>query len=360
MKKYLEDRTLAILLFFMSFLFVNLYFGVICATRVNIGDLLYLDVIGTVLAVTVFLSDYRKHRRICRTLAQEQDIPKEEIKKLLGHQLCEIWCRRKEADEEKIQSLYNEILELSDYITLWAHEVKLPLSALRLMNERNQDKVLQEEMQDPLERIQQYLNTMMMSSKLKKPENDIKLEKVSLKEAAAEAVKNHSYFLIRHNFAIEMYLKDIAVYTDRRWLVYMLDQMIGNAVKYRGETPALTFGAETVSPGSTDFWIQDNGCGISGEELPYIFDKGFIGNSQRNGSYRSTGMGLYFVKQTADRLGIGIRASSGENNTRFTFTFQNHAEHFFLEDQSKPCRNVRNRGKVLDRCKDFPLLFCYN
>ncbi|MCR2022378.1 HAMP domain-containing histidine kinase, partial [Blautia pseudococcoides] len=280
MKKYLEDRTLAILLFFMSFLFVNLYFGVICATRVNIGDLLYLDVIGTVLAVTVFLSDYRKHRRICRTLAQEQDIPKEEIKKLLGHQLCEIWCRRKEADEEKIQSLYNEILELSDYITLWAHEVKLPLSALRLMNERNQDKVLQEEMQDPLERIQQYLNTMMMSSKLKKPENDIKLEKVSLKEAAAEAVKNHSYFLIRHNFAIEMYLKDIAVYTDRRWLVYMLDQMIGNAVKYRGETPALTFGAETVSPGSTDFWIQDNGCGISGEELPYIFDKGFIGNSQ--------------------------------------------------------------------------------
>ncbi|WP_095172892.1 MULTISPECIES: sensor histidine kinase [Blautia] len=332
MKTYLEDRIPAILLFFVAFLFVNLYFGVICATRVNISDLLYLDVIGTVLAVTVFLADYRKYRRLCRTLACEQDIPKEEIKKLLGHQPYEIWCRRKEADEEKIQSLYNEILELSDYITLWAHEVKLPLSALRLMNERNQDRVLQEEMRDSLERIQQYLNTMLMSSKLKKPENDIKLEKVSLKEAAAEAVKNHSYFLIRHNFAIEMHRKDIAVYTDRRWLVYMLDQMIGNAVKYRGETPALTFGAETASPGSTDFWIQDNGCGISGEELPYIFDKGFIGSSQRNGSYRSTGMGLYFVKQTADRLGIGIRASSWENNTRFTFTFQNDAEHFFLEE----------------------------
>lgn len=96
--------------FFVAFLFVNLYFGVICATRVNISDLLYLDVIGTALAVTVFLADYRKYRRLCRTLACEQDIPKEEIKKLLGHQPYEIWCRRKEADEEKIQSLYNEIL----------------------------------------------------------------------------------------------------------------------------------------------------------------------------------------------------------------------------------------------------------
>lgn len=331
MKKYLADRIPAILFFSLSFLFVNLYFGFICATRVNAEDLFYLDVIWTVLAVTVFTADYRKYRRICRTLAEEQDIPKEEIKKLLGHQLCEIWCRGKEADEEKIQSLYNEILELSDYITLWAHEVKLPLSALRLMNERNQDRALREEMQDSLERIQQYLNTMMMSSKLKKPENDIKLEKVSLKKAAGEAVKNQSYFLIRHNFAVEMYVKDIAVYSDRRWLVYMLDQIIGNAVKYRGENPKLIFGAETALSGCTDFWIQDNGGGISKEELPYIFDKGFIGSSQRNGSYRSTGMGLYFVKQTADRLGIGIRASSGENYTRFTFTFQNHAEYFFLE-----------------------------
>ncbi|MFQ7552667.1 MAG: ATP-binding protein [Blautia marasmi] len=136
---------------------------------------------------------------------------------------------------------------------------------------------------------------MLMSSKLKKPENDIKLEKVSLK-AAAEAVKNHSYFLIRHNFAIEMHLKDIAVYTDRRWLVYMLDQMIGNAVKYRGETPALTFGAETASPGSTDFWIQDNGCGISGEELPIFLTKALL-EAVGDGSYRSTGMGLYFVNR---------------------------------------------------------------
>ena len=64
MKTYLEDRIPAILLFLVAFLFVNLYFGVICATRVNISDLLYLDVIGIVLAVTVFLADYRKYRRL--------------------------------------------------------------------------------------------------------------------------------------------------------------------------------------------------------------------------------------------------------------------------------------------------------
>ena len=135
--------------------------------------------------------------------------------------------------------------------------MKLPLSALRLMNERNKDRMLREEMQEPLERIQQYLNTMMMSSKLKKPENDVKLEKVSLREAAAEAVKNHSYFLIRDDFNIELHVKDITVYSDRRWLVYMLDQMIGNAVKYRGKAPKLTFGAETLSDHRTIFWTME-------------------------------------------------------------------------------------------------------
>lgn len=331
MKKYLADRGSAILLFLASFLFVNLYFGFICGTRVKMGDLVYLDVIGGVLAVTVLAADHRKQSRICRILTESHDLPKEEMKKLLGHQRYEIWFREKAADEEKIQSLYHEILELSDYITLWAHEVKLPLSALRLMNERNKDRMLREEMQEPLERIQQYLNTMMMSSKLKKPENDVKLEKVSLREAAAEAVKNHSYFLIRDDFNIELHVKDITVYSDRRWLVYMLDQMIGNAVKYRGKAPKLTFRAETLSDHRTVFWIQDNGTGTSPEELPYIFDKGFVGSSGRNGGYRSTGMGLYFVRQTADRLGIEIRASSGEKGTRFTFTFQDHAEHFFLK-----------------------------
>lgn len=128
-----------------------------------------------------------------------------------------------------------------------------------------------------------------------------------------------------------MHLKDEAVYSDRRWLVYMLDQIIGNAVKYRGENPTLTFGADISSACGTEFWVEDNGTGIAQAELPYIFDKGYIGSCQRNGGYRSTGMGLYFVKQTADRLGIGVKASSGENNTRFTFTFQDHADYFFLD-----------------------------
>lgn len=331
MKKYLADRGHAILLFLISLLFVNLYFGFICATRVNPGDLYYLDAAAGALALFLLALDYRKQSRICRTLTEEKEISKEEMRKLLGRRQYEIWYREKEEDEEKIQNLYNEILELSDYITLWAHEVKLPLSALRLMNERNKDRALQEEMQDSLERIQQYLNTMMMSSKLKKPENDVKLEKVSLREAAAEAVKNHSYFLIRDHFAIEMHLKDEAVYSDRRWLVYMLDQINGNAVKYRGENPTLTFGADISSACGTEFWVEDNGTGIAQAELPYIFDKGYIGSCQRNGGYRSTGMGLYFVKQTADRLGIGVKASSGENNTRFTFTFQDHADYFFLD-----------------------------
>lgn len=119
MKKYLADRGHAILLFLISLLFVNLYFGFICATRVNPGDLYYLDAAAGALALFLLALDYRKQSRICRTLTEEKEISKEEMRKLLGRRQYEIWYREKEEDEEKIQNLYNEILELSDYITLW-------------------------------------------------------------------------------------------------------------------------------------------------------------------------------------------------------------------------------------------------
>ena len=168
--------------------------------------------------------------------------------------------------------------------------------------ERNPDSELQEEMQGCLERIQQLLNTMMMSSKLKNMENDVRYERVYLEEAVNEALKNQSYFLIREHFQIEKKLEGAVVYSDRRWLVYMLDQLIGNAVKYRTKQPALTFEARCISADEVELTVKDNGIGIAEGEIPYIFDRGYIGSNLRNGDYRSTGMGLSLIHILAYRI----------------------------------------------------------
>ena len=122
---------------------------------------------------------------------------------------------------------------LSDYITKWTHEIKLPLAALRLMNGRNQDTSLKKEMQDCIVRMENLLHTVLMGSKLQRPENDVCMERISLEEAVKEAVKNQSYFLIQYGFEMILEIKDVWVYSDKRWLVYLLDQLVANAIKYK-------------------------------------------------------------------------------------------------------------------------------
>lgn len=330
MKTYLKEKWRPLLTGLGCLIFINFYFGFLCSSRVYPADLFYLDLILLLAGSLTALPDFLKWKRL--DAAGKQDnlpLKEEEMEKLLGHPVHEIWKRKEHFWKSEKEEVTEEILELTDYISKWAHEVKLPLASLRLMNERNPDTLLQRDMQERLEHMQALLNTMLMSCKLKALENDCRYEKLVLQEAVRESLRNQSYFLIKEEFEIDIDLMELSVYTDRRWLVYMLDQIIGNAVKYRKTHPKLTFGAKKLSDEEVVFWIEDNGIGIPADELPFIWGRGFIGSNLRDGDYRSTGMGLYFTKKTAERMHIGLDASSKEGSyTRFTFHFQNNAIHF--------------------------------
>lgn len=318
MSEYMRKRKMPILAGSALIVFIHLYFGYLVSTKVYVQDLIYLDgILSVILAVSFFLD--------CRRFQFQQKRHKEmeaEIARL----------------QEENGRLLREIDEQSDYIAKWSHEVKLPLSALGLMNERNPDKELKDSMEDCLARIRQQLSTMLMSGKLKTLENDVVLRRMPLAEAVGEAVKGQSWSLIREHFQIEMGLCDIWVYSDRRWLAYILGQLIANAVKYKkGENPCLCFGAERTAAEEVRLWVEDNGIGIEDADLPYIFDRGYIGGNLRNGDYRSTGMGLYFAKEAAERLGIELEADSQPGEwTRFTLYFRNNAEFFLMEEEKLP------------------------
>lgn len=127
-------------------------------------------------------------------------------------------------------------------------------------------------------------------------------------------------------------MKDIWIYSDRRWMVYLLDQLIGNAVKYKKENPKIVFWAEEKEPGQVRFGIQDFGIGIPKEELPYVFQKGYVGKNLRKGNYYSTGMGLYFVEKIGKLLHIKISLSSEEGQgCCVTLDFHNLSEYFLTE-----------------------------
>lgn len=309
---------------------MNIYFGVLCASRVFYGDLIYMDALFLAAGGVALYGDYNRSSRFYRLMKEGQK--EEGLYGLKDSFYYDFWIQEREEEELEYNELYGQQQELTEYIARWAHEVKLPLSSLHLMNKRNPDEELRGEMQEPLERIQQLLNTMLMGCKLARPENDVQIEYVHLKDAVKESVRNQSYFLIRENFSIDMEkMEDTAVYSDRRWLCYILDQLIANSVKYRKENPSLSFGCRREKSGETILWVEDRGIGIAPEDLHYIFDKGYIGGNLRNGTYHSTGMGLYFVKKTAGCLGADIRVESQQGEgTRFTLAFADNAEHYFL------------------------------
>lgn len=332
MMDYIKERKAIFFLQAGLFLFTNLYFGYICGTNVYVMDLLYFDVIYLLAAGFWMKNDYEKWKQLGEIIDREGPETEKERKELMGNQLFLFFQKKQQEKEEEISALHDEIREQTDYMTRWVHETKLPLSALKLMNERNLDSELREEMQEQLERLGQLLNRIVMNGKLISPQYDMKFEKILLQDVVTESMKNQSYFLIKEHFQIEMELEELFVYSDKRWLVYLLDQLIGNSIKYKKEEPALFFGGKKLSEEEILFWMEDRGIGIDPEEIPYIFDKGYVGTNLRKGDYRSTGMGLYFVQKIARFLNIEIRVESkrGEG-TRFEMYFQKNTDYFMMD-----------------------------
>ncbi|WP_072448356.1 sensor histidine kinase [Blautia sp. Marseille-P3201T] len=311
MRKYLKERWAVPITEVGFAAFLNIYLTQLCATSLYRQDVLYLNVLLAVFGMVLLFLDYSQWKK-----KKQQE---EEQKELLAYTNKEfLECK------EKLENL-------SDYVTKWTHEIKLPLAALRLMNGRNQDFSLKKEMQDCIVRTENLLHTVLMGSKLQRPENDICMERISLEEAVKEAVKNQSYFLIQYGFEIILEIKDVWVYSDRRWLIYLLDQFIANAIKYRSVNPKLVFSCEKQGENQMCLKVEDNGIGISKEDLPYIFDKGYVGKNLRKGDYHSTGMGLYFAGKIGKMLNLSLKAvPTQERGSCFELGFCDMAEHFMM------------------------------
>ena len=134
------------------------------------------------------------------------------------------------------------------------------------------------------------------------------------------AVADNKYLLRQSNMTITIDDIENRVYTDDKWVRFILNQIIGNAIKYRIEQPVLHFSAIKTND-RVVLAVSDNGIGIPKSDLPRIFEKGFTGRNGRIGK-NSTGMGLYLCKRLCDKLGIGLTAHSENKGTTIALSFQ--------------------------------------
>lgn len=213
--------------------------------------------------------------------------------------------------------------DYEEYIESWAHEIKTPLSLVALMLDSRSD-----EMSDAVRtrlacaqiQMQQDVEQMLCYSRLKADHKDYVMEQCSLSDCCREALDEYGFFLQAYDFRVKEQYGDDLVLTDRKGILFMLGQIFSNTVKYRkteGTHPEICI--ETGrDPDSNQviLTIADNGNGVMGQDLPFIFDKGFCSENGESGR-KSTGMGLYLVKQMAEDLRIETEAES-EHGKGFT------------------------------------------
>ena len=220
---------------------------------------------------------------------------------------------------EKIGDIQNERKEYKEYIEQWIHEVKTPITAMKLLCENNRSSFAREILAE-LEHINQYTEQALYYARSEHTEKDYSVRETNLCDVVHSAVADNKYLLRQSNMTITIDDIENKVYTDDKWVRFILNQIIGNAIKYRIEQPVLRFSA-TKTNDRVVLSVSDNGIGIPKSDLPRIFEKGFTGRNGRIGK-NSTGMGLYLCKRLCDKLGIGLTAHSENKGTTIALSFQ--------------------------------------
>jgi len=209
--------------------------------------------------------------------------------------------------------------EQREYYTLWVHQIKTPISAMRLLlAERDdaQSTLLRQE----LFKVEQYADLALKFVKLGDISSDLVIEQCDLNEIAHAAVKKYSLLFVYRKLSVKIEPLAEGIPSDSMWLGFILGQLLSNSVKY---TKA---GGVRVYMDGGALVVQDTGIGIRKEDLPRIFEKGYTGYNGRMDS-RASGIGLYLAKRAADALSIQIGVDSvlGEG-TRVRLTFPERDE----------------------------------
>ena len=201
--------------------------------------------------------------------------------------------------------LINDRRDYMDYYTVWVHEIKTPISAMQmiLQNELG-DSRDSLRLQAELFRINRYVEMALGYVRLESDSKDLVIRKTAVDELIRQAVRKYAPQFIERKLKLEYEPVSLRISTDEKWFVFVLEQILSNAVKY-----TKTGGVSIRIDDEDRLAIRDTGIGIAGEDIPRIFEKGYTGFNGRQ-EKKATGLGLYLCRRICDMLSVGITAES--------------------------------------------------
>lgn len=292
-------------------------------------DVVYAAVLDAILLLITVLVGFFRYSSKVKALSNALKRPVEEQAQLpeatddveiLYHGLLE---NQSIARSESESSAAIRQSQMRDYYSMWVHQIKTPISAMKLLLEVEREELGQlicddeqsqyllsdnmDSFEDELFRIEEYVSMALQYQRVSSTENDFVLEKVSVDGVIRDTIKKYAKIMIRRHIGINYSGTRQEVYTDGKWLAFMLEQILSNAIKY---TPQGFVTIETAEEKDRFFiTIKDTGIGIKAEDLPRVFEKGYTGYNG-HADKKATGIGLYLCRQMADKLGHTIRMES--------------------------------------------------
>lgn len=225
-----------------------------------------------------------------------------------GQIFYDILCETNKSMCDNVAEYRKSSEEFQEYIELWVHEVKLPVASLLLMCHNNPD--IDHKYNEQLRRIDDYIENVMYYVRSENIKKDYIIKEISLKKIFTKTALRNREELQQRNVTLKTQNLDISVMTDSKWLEYIMGQIIANSMKYFSADRPPEISIYTTDSGEkTTLHIRDNGIGIPASDLPYIFEKSYTGTNGRTHS-KSTGMGLYIIKNLCNSLGHEVKAES--------------------------------------------------
>ena len=317
LKSYLK-KNIKVYILFIVFIFI--FFIMFYLYNLPLEALIYTGSFCFLAALIASISDYANYKESYKKLNfleqnilnDLEDLPKSlDIRIDYYHKIIE---KLYEELEKLTQENRQKNTDMVDYYSMWVHQIKTPIAAMNFLldNEEVDQKILQQE----LFKIERYVEMVLTYIRLDSISSDYVITKINLDEVVKDSVKKYATIFINKKIKLNYVSHETMVISDKKWLSFAFEQILGNSVKYSSAG-----GEITIETYENKLVIEDNGIGIKEEDLPRIFEKGFTGF---NGRYekKSSGLGLYLCKKTLDKLGHHIEISSkvGEG-TRVEITF---------------------------------------
>lgn len=268
----------------------------------------YTALLSGVLALLLALLDLRRfalrHRQLSDALksicVSDEQLPPPE--NLIEEDYRQLIRALGEEKQRQTSAMDLRMSDMQDYFTLWAHQIKTPIAAMRLILQTKPENSATE-IEGELFRVEQYVEMVLNYLRLDSDSTDFVFKTCALDGIIRQCVRKYAKQFIRKKISLEYQGTDLQVLTDEKWLCFVIEQILSNALKYTaaGSIRIFTQGETLV--------IADTGMGIAPEDLPRVFEKGYTGYNGRTDK-KATGIGLYLCKKILQKLGHGISISS--------------------------------------------------